>query len=182
MYPKQIAKDTAKVLQSYLTYQAVRTIINQLSETNPSQAIWLSQYSDRAKVQDGEAYLDGLMTENKELLLRILIVREDLAQQVLDFLPEMVRTGINQANIEHRRKLLERLTQSQVSNSKSDLESTNLEQTPEAEESSSEIDSSVCEPNSEPVKGLQAFEENSNDHPSSGDVSSSELNTDNSSD
>ena len=117
MYPKQIAKDTAKVLQSYLTYQAVRTIINQLSETNPTQAIWLSQYSEQAKIQDGEAYLTGLMSENKELLLRILTVREDIAEQVLDFLPEMVRTGIIQTNIEHRRKLLERLTQSQEVNS-----------------------------------------------------------------
>lgn len=113
MNPKQIAYDTAKVLQSYLTYQAVRTIIDQLSETNPGQAIWLSHYSDRTKVQDSEAYLEGLMTENKELLLRILIVRQDLAEQVLEFLPEMVLTNICQANMEHRRHLLERLTQSQ---------------------------------------------------------------------
>ena len=127
MYPKQIAKDTAKVLQSYLTYQAVRTIINQLRETNPSQSIWLSHYSDSAKIQDGEAYLDGLMAENKELLLRILTVREELAQQVLDFLPEMVRSGISQANVEHRRKLLERLTQSQSSNSTPHPETTTTE-------------------------------------------------------
>jgi DNA-binding TFAR19-related protein (PDSD5 family) len=139
MYPKQIAKDTAKVLQSYLTYQAVRTIIGQLSETNPNQAIWLSQYSDRTKLQDGEAYLDGLMSENKELLLRILIVREEIARQVLDFLPEMVRTGIVQANVEHRRKLLERLTKSQTSSSTPHPESTDSEPIPQVEESSGEI-------------------------------------------
>ncbi|MGK7873754.1 MAG: chaperonin family protein RbcX [Xenococcaceae cyanobacterium] len=119
MYPKKIAQDTAKVLQSYLTYQAVRTIINQLSETNPGQAIWLSQYSDRQKIQDGEVYLEGLMSENKELVLRILTVREYLAEQVLEFLPEMVSTGIKQANIKHRRQLLERLTQSQHGTSSS---------------------------------------------------------------
>jgi hypothetical protein len=122
MNPKQIATDTAKVLQSYLTYQAVRTIINQLSETNPSQAIWLSHYSDKAKIQDGEAYLEGLMSENKELLLRILIVRQEIAEQVLDFLPEMVLTNISQANIEHRRQLLERLTQTQVATSHSETQ------------------------------------------------------------
>jgi hypothetical protein len=122
MNPKQIATDTAKVLQSYLTYQAVRTIINQLSETNPSQAIWLSHYSDKAKIQDGEAYLEGLMSENKELLLRILIVRQEIAEQVLDFLPEMVLTNISQANIEHRRHLLERLTQTQVATSHSETQ------------------------------------------------------------
>ncbi len=108
---KQVAKDTAKVLQSYLTYQAVRTIINQLSETNPGQAIWLTQYSDRTKVQDSENYINQLMGENKELVLRILTVRQDLADQVSEFLPEMVNTGIIQANTEHRRHLLERLTQ-----------------------------------------------------------------------
>lgn len=112
MYPKKVAQDTAKVLQSYLTYQAVRTIIDQLSESNPSQAIWLSHYSDRHRIQDGEAYLEGLMAEDRELLLRILTVREYLAEQVLEFLPAMVRAGISQANVEHRRHLLERLTQS----------------------------------------------------------------------
>jgi DNA-binding SARP family transcriptional activator len=113
MYPKKIANDTAKVLQSYLTYQAVRTIIDQLSETNPTQAIWLSQYSSNNKVQDGEAYLEGLMSEDKELVMRIMAVREHLAETILDFLPEMVKAGISQANTEHRRQLLERLTQSQ---------------------------------------------------------------------
>ncbi|GFE67468.1 chaperonin family protein RbcX [Chroococcus sp. FPU101] len=117
MYPKKVAQDTAKILQSYLTYQAVRTIIEQLSETNPTQAIWLSQYSSTNKIQDGEAYLDGLMSENKELVLRIMTVREHLAEQVLEFLPEMVKTGISQANIEHRRHLLERLTQTQTESS-----------------------------------------------------------------
>jgi hypothetical protein len=174
MYPKQIAKDTAKVLQSYLTYQAVRTIISQLSETNPNQAIWLSQYSERAKIQDGEAYLDGLMSENKELLLRILIVREDIARQVLDFLPEMVRTGIDKANTEHRRKLLERLTQSQTSSSTSHPETI-------AREHPSQAEDSVCEPHPERRQGLQEFEENSNDTPSSDGVSSSEFNSDDSS-
>jgi O-methyltransferase involved in polyketide biosynthesis len=113
MEVKDIAKSTAYVLQSYLTYQAVKTIIDQLQETNPPQAIWLMQYSDRQKMQDGEAYLNSLMNENKELVMRILTVREDLAEQILEFLPEMVKSGISQANMEHRRHLLERLTRSQ---------------------------------------------------------------------
>lgn len=112
---KQVVKDTAKVLQSYLTYQAVRIIIEQLSETNPGQAIWLSDYSDRKKIQDSDTYINDLMKENKELVLRILTVRQDLAEQVLEFLPEMVKTNIDQSNMEHRRHLLERLTQTQSS-------------------------------------------------------------------
>jgi superfamily I DNA and RNA helicase len=120
---KQVAKDTAKILESYLTYQAVKTIINQLSETNPSQAIWLSEYSDRQKVQNSDIYLEGLISENKELMLRILTVREDLAKQVLEFLPEMVSTGISKSNMEHRRHLLERLTQTETSSPSENLTS-----------------------------------------------------------
>jgi hypothetical protein len=113
MYPQKVAQDTAQVLQSYLTYQAVRTIIEQLSETNPTLAIWLSNYTANHRIQDGEAYLEGLLNDNKELVLRILTVREYLAQEVLDFLPEMVREGISKANIAHRKQLLERLTQTE---------------------------------------------------------------------
>lgn len=124
---KKVAQDTAKVLQSYLTYQAVKTIIDQLSETNPGQAIWLREYSHHQKVQDSDLYIEGLMLENKELLLRILTVREHLGEQVLEFLPEMVSTGIKQSNMEHRRHLLERLTQTQTVSSeettKTDLDS-----------------------------------------------------------
>jgi hypothetical protein len=109
---KQVVKDTARVLQSYLTYQAVKIIIDQLTETNPGQAIWLRNFSDRTKVQDSDNYLRELTLENKELVLRILTVRQDIAKQILEFLPEMVETNIEQSNMEHRRHLLERLTQS----------------------------------------------------------------------
>ena len=119
---KQVVKDTARVLQSYLTYQAVKIIIDQLTETNPGQAIWLRNFSDRAKIQDSDNYLHELTLENKELVLRILTVRQDIAKQILEFLPEMVETNIEQSNIEHRRHLLERLTQTTSS-----LEDVNLE-------------------------------------------------------
>ena len=125
---KQVVKDTAKVLQSYLTYQAVRIIVDQLTETNPGQAIWLRNYSDRKKVQDSDSYINDLIQENKELVLRILTVRQDLAEQVLEFLPEMVKTNIEQSNMEHRRHLLERLTQTQSSSSmSSSIDEPNLE-------------------------------------------------------
>ncbi|ELS04741.1 RbcX protein [Xenococcus sp. PCC 7305] len=114
MNSKKIAQDTAKVLQDYLTYQAVKVIVAQLTETNPGEAIWLRQYSSDGKLQDGEAYIEGLMSEieGKKLVIRILTVRDDLAEQVLEYLPEMVSTSIKQANLAHRRHLLERLTQS----------------------------------------------------------------------
>lgn len=114
---KQIAKDTAKTLSSYLTYQAVRTVLAQLSETNPPLALWLHRFSSTEKIQDGEAYIQNLFREKPDLALRIMTVREHLAQEVADLLPEMVRDGIQQANVEHRRQHLERITQLDISDS-----------------------------------------------------------------
>ena len=111
---KQIAKDTAKTLQSYLTYQALRTVLAQLGETNPPLALWLHNFS-AGKVQDGEAYIEELFQHKPDLALRIMTVREHIAEEVAEFLPEMVRTGIQQANMEQRRQHLERITQLSLS-------------------------------------------------------------------
>jgi hypothetical protein len=111
---KQIAKDTVKTLSSYLTYQAVRTVLTQLGETNPPLAFWLHNFS-ADKIQDGEAYIQSLFREKPDLALRIMTVREHIANEVSDFLPEMIRTGIQQANTEHRRQHLERITQLNMS-------------------------------------------------------------------
>lgn len=107
---KQIAKDTAKTLISYLTYQAMRTVLAQLSETDPPRALWLQQFSARQNLQDGEAYLRALLAERSDLAYRIMTVREHIAAEVVDYLPEMAKAGIQQANMEHRRNHLERLT------------------------------------------------------------------------
>nr|AEY79357.1 chaperonin-like protein [Anabaenopsis circularis NIES-21] len=111
---KQIAKDTAKTLQSYLTYQALMTVLAQLGETNPPLALWLQTFS-AGKVQDGEAYIKQLFREKPDLALRIMTVREHIAEEIADFLPEMVRSGIQQGNMEQRRQHLERMTQLSLS-------------------------------------------------------------------
>nr|AOT85770.1 RbcX [uncultured Stigonema sp.] len=111
---KQIAKDTAKTLSSYLTYQALRTVLTQPNETNPPLALWFQRFS-ADKVQDGEAYIQELFQQKPDLALRIMIVREHIAEEVTEFLPEMVLTGIKQSNMEHRRQHLERITQLQTS-------------------------------------------------------------------
>ncbi|MFM6192823.1 MAG: RuBisCO chaperone RbcX [Planktothrix sp.] len=108
---KQVAKETSKVLASYLTYQAVRIITNQLRETNPGQAIWLSGFSSTGKIQDGEAYLQEMLQENQEMAFRIMTVRDHLVEEVADYLPEMVRDNIQKANMDYRRQYLERMTQ-----------------------------------------------------------------------
>ncbi|MBG0744763.1 chaperonin family protein RbcX [Cylindrospermopsis raciborskii LB2897] len=110
---REIAKETAKTLQSYLTYQALRTVLVQLSETNPPLAVWLHNFS-AGKVQDGERYIEELFQEKSDLALRIMTVREYIAAEITEFLPEMVRTNIQQANMEQRRQHLERITQLSV--------------------------------------------------------------------
>lgn len=112
---KQVAKDTAKVLTSYFTYQAMRTILAQLSENDPPQALWLHAFSSRNSIQDGESYLLALLQEKQELAFRIMTVRQHMAEEVAEFLPEMVRTSIQQSNTEHRRRHLERITQLTIS-------------------------------------------------------------------
>ncbi|NJO39786.1 MAG: chaperonin family protein RbcX [Cyanobacteria bacterium CRU_2_1] len=119
---KQIANDTSKVLISYLTYQAVRTVIAQLNETDPPRAFWLQGFSTKERIQDGEAYVQALFQERQDLAFRILTVREHLSNEICDFLPEMVRSGIQQANMQHRRQQLERMTQFDPSASNSNPE------------------------------------------------------------
>lgn len=108
---KKSAKDAAKVLTSYLTFQAVKTVLSQLRETNPAHAYWLNTFSTKEALQDGEAYLNALLQENAELAMRIMTVRQHIAEEICEFLPEMVLTGIQQANMEYRRQHLERITQ-----------------------------------------------------------------------
>lgn len=108
---KKIANDTAKTLISYVTYQALRTVIAQLDETEPKRAYWLRQFSYRVSIQDGEAFLKALFQEEQRLAFRILTVREHIADEIADYLPELLRTGIQAANLTQRTQQLERMTQ-----------------------------------------------------------------------
>jgi hypothetical protein len=107
---KQIAKDTTKTLISYLTYRAVRVVYEQLDETEPKRAYWLHQFASRESIKDGEAFLRALFDERQELAFRVLTVRETLADEIADFLPEMLRTTTRQFNTEQRKQQLERMT------------------------------------------------------------------------
>lgn len=133
---KRVAKDTAQVLISYLTFQAAKIVVTQLYETNPGLGIWLTEFSSTDRIQDGELYLEALMQENRELALRLLTVREHLAEEVVEFLPEMVKTGIQESNVGHRRRLLERMTQMSPQESTSNDSALETEADSEGEEES----------------------------------------------
>ena len=119
---KRIAKDTAKTLTSYLTYQAVRIVMGQLRETNLPRSYWFNEFATRDRLQDGEAFIAELMQESADLALRVMTVRQHIAEEVSEFLPEMVITGIQQANIEHRKQHLERITQMSSEDLRSDAD------------------------------------------------------------
>ncbi len=108
---KRIAKDTTQVLTSYLTYQAVRTVLSQLLEANLPLFHQLNEFASREKIQDGEVFITDLFKEHPELALRIMTVRQHIAEEIGEFLPEMVTSNIQQTNMGHRKKHLERMTQ-----------------------------------------------------------------------
>lgn len=112
---KQIAKDTTKTLISYITYQAYRVVIAQLDETEPKRAYWLRQFAARVSVQNGETFVETLFREEPRLAFRILTVRETISEEIAEYLPEMLRTGIQQANLHQRTQQLERMTQVETS-------------------------------------------------------------------
>jgi hypothetical protein len=120
---KQVAKATTKVISSYLTYQAVQTVVAQLTETNPPVAIWLREFSGRSIVQDGEVYLLALLAENQELAFRVMAVREHLVEEIMDDLPEMVLHDIKHKNTQHRKQQLEKLSQLSIIEPNSPIES-----------------------------------------------------------
>jgi hypothetical protein len=129
MDTKQIAKDTGKVLNSYLTYQAVRVVMQQLRELDPPRGYWFNAFATSHDLQNGEAFITALLEEKADLAIRVMTVRQHLADDIAEFLPEMLTTGIQQANMSHRRTHLERITQissaelTHEPNSAQDLES-----------------------------------------------------------
>jgi hypothetical protein len=120
---KQVAKATTKVISSYLTYQAVQTVLAELTEMNPPLALWLRGFSGQKILQDGEVYLLALLAQNQELAFRIMAVREYLVEDIMEDLPEMVFHEIKHQNSQHRRQQLEKLSQLSIIEPNSHLES-----------------------------------------------------------
>ncbi len=108
---KQVAKSTVKVISSYLTYQAMQIVLTQLVESNPPLAVWLRNFSGQTIMQDGELYLQALLSQNQELAFRIMTVREHLVEEIADDLPEMMCHEIKHQNMLYRRQQLEKLSQ-----------------------------------------------------------------------
>ena len=128
---KRSTKSTANMLINFLTFEAVKTIAEQLQETDKLKALWFNQFSTRERLQNGELYIKDLFGVNQEMAFRVMTVREHLANEILGFLPEMTRTGIQQSNMELRRQHFERIMS--VSASEGYAECENLESSVEAD-------------------------------------------------
>lgn len=108
---KKIANDTTKTLVSYLTYQAVKVVYEQLDETEPKRAYWLHQFASSESITDGDRFIEKLFRERPDLAFRVLTVREALTDSIADFLPDMLRSQMSQSNLKQRSQQLERMTQ-----------------------------------------------------------------------
>ena len=122
---KRSTKSTAKMLINFLTFEAVKTIAEQLEETDRLKALWFNQFSTRERLQNAELYIKDLFQVHQEMAFRVMTVREHLANEILDFLPEMTRTGIQQSNMQLRRQHFERIMSVQASGGYAECE--NLE-------------------------------------------------------
>jgi RbcX protein len=150
---KQILRDTTKTLSSYLTYQAVLTVFAQLDETDPKRAYRFHQFSTKQSIRDGETYLRALFQEDRELAFRLLTVRAAIATEVADLLPEALRSSIEQANLEHRKEQLERMTQV------ADIQPTDI-QSPDIQSANSQL-ADIQPQNLAPEAGIDAPADNS---------------------
>jgi len=119
---KRSTKSTAKMLINFLTFEAVKTIAEQLEETDRLKALWFNQFSTRERLQNAELYIKDLFQVHQEMAFRVMTVREHLANEILDFLPEMTRTGIQQSNMQLRRQHFEHLMSVQVSEGDAECE------------------------------------------------------------
>ena len=124
---KRIANDTTQTLISYLTYRAVQVVYEQLDETDPKRAYWLHQFASSESIKDGDLFIEKLFRERQDLAFRVLTVRESLAVSLADFLPDMLRSGMSEANLRQRSKQLERMTQVSVEGESPEQERPNLQ-------------------------------------------------------
>jgi hypothetical protein len=113
---KGVAKATTKTLISYLTYEAMRIVAMQLDQTNPPLAHWLRSFSSTGKLQDGDAYLQEMLQSKQEVAFRLMTVRLHLAQEISEFLPEMLRSGMEESNTRLRCDHLDRLVNTTADN------------------------------------------------------------------
>ncbi|KAK4492390.1 hypothetical protein RD792_003195 [Penstemon davidsonii] len=67
--------DVKRQLLDYFTYKAVRTVLNQLYEMNPTQYRWLYDYVATNELGYGKRFIRNLQKEKHELAERVMVTR-----------------------------------------------------------------------------------------------------------
>ncbi|XP_059429993.1 chaperonin-like RbcX protein 2, chloroplastic [Corylus avellana] len=68
-------EDVKTQLLNYFTYKAVRTVLNQLYEMNPTQYRWFYDFVATNKPGDGKRFIRSLGKEKHELAERVMVTR-----------------------------------------------------------------------------------------------------------
>ncbi|KAK1429116.1 hypothetical protein QVD17_11318 [Tagetes erecta] len=68
-------RDVQAQLFNLFTYKAVRTVMNQLYEMNPTEYRWFYDFVVINKPNDGKRFLRGLQKEKHELAERVMVTR-----------------------------------------------------------------------------------------------------------
>ncbi|KAF5735789.1 hypothetical protein HS088_TW15G01305 [Tripterygium wilfordii] len=68
-------EDVKLQILNYFTYKAVRTVLNQLYEMNPTQYRWFYDFVATNKPGDGKGFIRALGKEKHELAERVMVTR-----------------------------------------------------------------------------------------------------------
>ncbi|XP_074319172.1 chaperonin-like RbcX protein 2, chloroplastic [Silene latifolia] len=68
-------EDVKTQLLNYFTQKAVRTVMTQLYEMNPTQYTWLYNFLVTNKPEDGKLFIRNLGKENQDLAERVMVTR-----------------------------------------------------------------------------------------------------------
>ncbi|XP_058224326.1 chaperonin-like RbcX protein 2, chloroplastic [Rhododendron vialii] len=68
-------EDVKTQIVNYFTYKAVRTVLNQLYEMNPTQYRWFYDFILTNKPGDGKRFIRALVKEKQDLAERVMITR-----------------------------------------------------------------------------------------------------------
>lgn len=68
-------EDVKTQIQNYFTYKAVRTVLHQLYEMNPTQYMWFYNFVATNKPGDGKHFIRILGKEKQDLAERVMITR-----------------------------------------------------------------------------------------------------------
>jgi hypothetical protein len=68
-------EDVKTQIVNYITYKAVRTVLNQLYEMNPTQYRWFYDFIVTNKPGDGKRFIRTLVKEKQDLAERVMVTR-----------------------------------------------------------------------------------------------------------